>query len=165
MKYLITAFAWLFLTTAGPAAAAEDDSKSGTWTPPLRILMETFDVPAPKHHPPILPMSVILRAASKDHLKPICRNMPRIRDAITVEMYRVKIPSKGNDLILDGVAERFRDAVNGMLGKPLIHSVVVVDGTVQSKSGGINSMPFAVTQGCQAIERWESDKLQTQKSK
>ena len=113
-----------------------------------------------------MPLTVILEAKDSDHLGPICKKIPRVRDAIVLSIYSPPIKvTKSGALRLKGIDRRFKKAVNKALGKRYVHSVVLVDGTVKAKSGGINSLPFAVSRGCRAIEEWETEKIEAEKNK
>ncbi len=155
----------LIALTVPNTVSAKEDEKKEAWVPPLRIMMPEFEVPVAKKYPPTVPLTVILQAKNIDYLGPICKKMPRIRDAIVMAMYSPKIDSKDGKLVLNGVDKRFLKAVNRSLGKRYVHSIVLVDGSVKALSGGINSLPFAVARGCRAIEEWETEKVAKEKEK
>ncbi|MBT6094789.1 MAG: hypothetical protein HOH04_07895 [Rhodospirillaceae bacterium] len=123
---------------------------------PSHVQMSPMMVPINHPHTSTSVITVFLEPVHREAVGNICRNVPRIRDAILRLLSRNPIQTQSNKMQLDGLADQFVPIINKVLEKEKIKGVHVEPGMVNlGRGGGISRLPFATVNGCRGIKEIE----------
>ena len=157
-----------------PSALAAAEKKEGKkmslrerFALPSHVQMQPMMVPIRHPHQSVSAITLFLEAEIRKEVGAICRQVPRIRDAVLTVLSREPIPTRRGRLVLAGVAEKILDPINRSLVQSKIRSIHVEAGLVAlSGSGsGISRLPFATINGCKGIKEIELALVKQQKKK
>lgn len=111
-----------------------------------------------------VPITLFLEAVKPEKSEDICKQMPRVRDAVLLAVSRQPIPVNNQRLVLDGLDKRLLNPVNGAIGQSLVKKIFVAKGAVQVGAAKIKHRPFAVIDGCANVLRSEREREQARRS-
>jgi len=146
---------------AGGTALAASKKAETEWQPPSHIQMAPMMLPAGHTR---VPITLFLEAATPEKSEGICKQMPRVRDAVLLAVSRQPIPVNNQRLVLDGLDRRLLNPVNRAIGKPLVKKIFVAKGAVAVGAGKIKYRPFAVIDGCANVLRSEREREQARRT-
>lgn len=157
---------------SAPAGATEHDETSKTeqgkapkkemslrekYALPSHIQLSPMMVPISHPYQRNSAITVFLEPAEREHVGRICKNVPRIRDAILRVLSREPIATENRKLLLGGVAEKLLPWINDSLDAEKIKGIHLEPGLVNlaGRGGGISRLPFATVNGCTGIKQIE----------
>lgn len=157
-----------------PCAEASDDKESPKkemtlrekYALPTHVQLTPMMVPIRHSYQTISAITLFLEPVRREDVGAVCRNVPRIRDAVLLILSRNPIPTARNKLVLDGVGESLIGGINEALDTEKIKGIHVEAGMVNlaGSGGGISRLPFATINGCRGIKEIE-EKLKAAKEK
>jgi len=163
---LVTALSCL----GGTAGAAEHKKPKdeAAWIVPTHIQLQPIMVPVEGRR--AAPVTFFLEAVNKKFVGNICNYVPRIRDAVLIELSRNPIPIVRRKLVLKNVARRLLNPMNRaignkIIGKRQIKEIYIVAGAVRMGGGSISRLPFARINGCQSIRQAEAARIKAEAAK
>jgi len=145
-------------STGAFAASKKADAE---WQPPSHIQMAPMMLPAGHTR---VPITLFLEAVKPEKSEGICKQMPRVRDAILLAVSRRPIPVNNQRLVLKGLDQRLLNPVNRAIGQSLVKKIFVAKGAVAAGAGKIKYRPFAVIDGCANVLRSEREREQARRS-
>lgn len=159
------------LAPSGLVAAEKKDGKKMSlrerFALPSHIQMRPMMVPIVHPYQSVTAITMFLEADVRKEVGAICRQVPRIRDAVLSVLSRKPIPTRRGRLVLTGVADQILDPINRSLVVAKIRSIHIEAGLIRlSGSGsGISRLPFATINGCKGIKEIELELLKEQQKK
>ncbi len=143
----VTAFMTFFPSLSDEAAAGEAIVPPRAALVQFRSFMAPISQPGSAKKPCLKAVTVIVEIGESD-AKNVCFNLPRIRDAVLVELFRQPIMLVGKtDMDVQPVEARLLDPVNRALGNAPIRRIYVLPGTEQSAGAAAARLPYPVM-GC-----------------
>lgn len=145
----------LSFAVSGAAAAEVKPKKPNIEdliTLPSHVQLLPINAPIDYPSPNSTPITIYLKAADPEQVGTVCKNAPRIADAIMQELFARPIPVKDRRVVLDGLPERLLKPVNAALGKRMVTQVEILFGAQSMGSGVISNLPFGSAGGCTGVK-------------
>lgn len=146
----------LSLAVTGATAASEDASKKPSleemFTLPSHVQLLPINAPIDYPSPNSTPITIYLKVSNPEQVGAVCKNAPRIADAIMQELFAKPIPVKDRRVVLDGLPERLLKPVNKSLGKRMVSQIEILFGAQSMGSGAISKLPFGSAGGCTGVK-------------
>lgn len=143
----MTAFLALVSGFSGPAAAGE---LAGIPSQSALVQFRSFMAPIARSgakKPGLKAVTVIVEVGVSE-AENVCFHVPRIRDAVLIELFREPISMDGHaGMDIQPVEARLLDPVNRALGNAAIRRVYVLPGTEQSAGAAAARLPYPIM-GC-----------------
>ena len=138
------------------AAASEDASKKQTleemFALPSHVQLLPINAPIDYPSPNTTPITIYLRVNDPEQVGAVCKNAPRIADAIMQELYARPIPVKDRRVVLEGLPERLLKPVNKTFGKRMVSEIEILFGAQSMGSGTVSKLPFGSAGGCTGVK-------------
>ena len=146
----------LSLAVTGAAAASEVKPKKPNIedliTLPSHVQLLPMNAPIDYPSPNSTPITIYLKVANPEQVGAVCKNAPRIADAIMQELFAKPIPVKDRRVVLDGLPERLLKPVNKALGKRMVSQIEILFGAQSMGSGVVSNLPFGSAGGCTGVK-------------
>lgn len=146
----------LSFVVSGAAASAEVKPKKPNIedliTLPSHVQLLPINAPIDYPSPNSTPVTIYLKVANPENVGAVCKNAPRIADAIMQELFAKPIPVKDRRVVLDGLPERLLRPVNAALGKRMVSQVEILFGAQSMGSGVVSNLPFGSAGGCTGVK-------------
>lgn len=144
---VMTAILTFFPSLPDEAAAGEVVAPPQPALVQFRSFMAPISQPGSAKKPGLKAVTVIVEIGESD-AENVCFNLPRIRDAVLVELFRQPIMLDGQSgMDVQPVGARLLDPVNRALGNAPIRRIYVLPGTEQSAGAAAARLPYPVM-GC-----------------
>jgi len=146
----MTAFLAFLPSLPDRAAAGEAVAPSQPALVQFRSFMAPISQPGGKK-PCLKAVTVIVEIGESD-AENVCFSLPRIRDAVLVELFRQPITLAGQTgMDVQPVEARLLDPVNRALGNAAIRRIYVLPGTERSAGAAAARLPYPVM-GCRPLK-------------
>lgn len=143
---VMTAFLTFFPSLPDEAAAGEAIALPQPALVQFRSFMAPISQPGARK--PCLKAVTVIVEIGESEAENVCSNLPRIRDAVLVELFRQPIALDGQaGMDIQPVEARLLDPVNRALGNAPIRRIYVLPGTEQTSGAAAARLPYPVM-GC-----------------
>jgi hypothetical protein len=143
----MTAFLALALSLPDRAAAGDVVASPPSALVQFRSFMAPITQPGRARKPGLKAVTVIVEIGESE-AENVCSNLPRIRDAVLVELFRQPIAlDRQTGMDTKPVEARLLEPVNRVLGNAAIRRIYVLPGTEQAAGAAAARLPYPVM-GC-----------------